>query len=147
MKETKEKKHRLKKLFAKLGKYISFSKNTEKKAVRINVVISVLFTAILFLFGTNIFVAIGAAPLLFAALTFKMSLFDEVRALGRFIVLIVLTVISFIIMQTIISCGIFLIPPIKFWMNIILLLGFVSLFWMVTTSIKISVGIVSVFIY
>ena len=63
------------------------------------------------------------------------------------LILLVLTLINFILMQTTISCGIFLIAPIKFIMNIVIMMGMSSLCWLITGRVRISAIIVLVFSY
>ena len=122
-------------------------RTTDKKTLLCFAAAAVVFTVAAALLGVNIFISVAGGILLFAVLTFKIELSDSLPVWFRFIILLVLTLIVFILMQTAISCGIFLISPLKFFMNVIILAGLSSLLWMVTGNVKISITIVTVICY
>ena len=122
-------------------------RTTDKKTLLCFAAAAVVFTVAAALLGVNIFISVAGGILLFAVLTFKIELSDSLPVWFRFIILLLLTLIVFILMQTAISCGIFLISPLKFFMNVIILAGLSSLLWMVTGNVKISITIVTVICY
>ena len=122
-------------------------RTTDKKTLLCFAAAAVVFTVAAALLGVNIFISVAGGILLFAVLTFKIELSDSLPVWFRFIILLVLTLIVFILMQTAISCGVFLISPLKFFMNVIILAGLSSLLWMVTGNVKISITIVTVICY
>lgn len=127
--------------------WVRINKTTNKKALICFAAAAVIFAAAAALLGVNIFIAAAGGILLFAVLTFKIEFSDSLPVWVRFIILILLTLIVFILMQTAISCGIFLISPLKFFMNVVILTGLSSLLWMVSGNVKISVIIVTLLCY
>lgn len=127
--------------------WVRIKKTTDKKTLLCFAAAAVIFAVAAALLGVNIFISIAGGILLFAVLTFKIELSDSLPVWFRFIILLLLTLIVFILMQTAISCGIFLISPLKFFMNVIILAGLSSLLWMVTGNVKISITIVTVICY
>ncbi|MGM9635773.1 MAG: LTA synthase family protein [Candidatus Avispirillum sp.] len=127
--------------------WVRIKKTTDKKTLLCFAAAAVIFAVAAALLGVNIFISIAGGILLFAVLTFKIEFADSLPVWIRFIILLLLTLIVFILMQTAISCGIFLISPLKFFMNVIILAGLSSLLWMVTGNIKISITIVTVICY
>ncbi len=127
--------------------WVRIKKTTDKKTLLCFAAAAVVFTVAAALLGVNIFISVAGGILLFAVLTFKIELSDSLPVWFRFIILLLLTLIVFILMQTAISCGIFLISPLKFFMNVIILAGLSSLLWMVTGNVKISITIVTVICY
>ena len=127
--------------------WAKIKRTTDKKTLLCFAAAAVVFTVAAALLGVNIFISVAGGILLFAVLTFKIELSDSLPVWFRFIILLVLTLIVFILMQTAISCGIFLISPLKFFMNVIILAGLSSLLWMVTGNVKISITIVTVICY
>lgn len=127
--------------------WVRIKKTTDKKTLLCFAAAAVIFAVAAALLGVNIFISIAGGILLFAVLTFKIEFADSLPVWMRFIILLLLTLIVFILMQTAISCGIFLISPLKFFMNVIILAGLSSLLWMVTGNVKISITIVTVICY
>lgn len=127
--------------------WAKIKRTTDKKTLLCFAAAAVVFTVAAALLGVNIFISVAGGILLFAVLTFKIELSDSLPVWFRFIILLLLTLIVFILMQTAISCGIFLISPLKFFMNVIILAGLSSLLWMVTGNVKISITIVTVICY
>lgn len=129
------------------SKMFHFSFDTEKKHLIIYGILSAVLAIVSFVLGVNWILSIvgGGAMMLF--LMMRLYVDDALPVPFRFLILAVFTVVIFMLMQTAISCGFILISPIKFIMNIVLLLGLVSLFWMVSGSVKLSVAAVTIFSY
>lgn len=126
---------------------IKFKREKNKRNIIIFAAVSVIFCMAAMLLGVNAAVALGGSLLLFAALFFRMELSEDIPVWARFVILLIFTLIVFLLMQVTISCGFFLINPIKFIMNILILSGLSALLWMVTGNVKISITIVTVFCY
>ncbi len=131
----------------KRNKYFHITCDREKKHLILYGVISVLMAAVAALLGVHWALALlgGGAMMLF--LMFRFYVEDSVTVPFRFLILFCFTAVIFLLMQTAISCGFILIGPLKFIMNLVLLTGLVSLFWMVSGSIKMSVTVVTVFCF
>ena len=127
--------------------WLKFKRETNKKRIIIYAVLAAVFCIGALLLDVHTAISIGGGILLFAALFFKMEWSEEIPVWLRFALLLLFTLIVFLLMQTTISCGFFLINPTKFIMNLLILSGFSALFWMVTGSVKVSISIVTVFCY
>lgn len=113
--------------------------DTDKKHLIIYGILSVLLAAVSFALGVNWILSLSGGAALMLFLMFKLKVNEKLPVIASFLMLAVFTLIIFMLMQTAISCGFLLIGPFKFVMNIILLLGIVSLLWMVSGSMKFSV--------
>lgn len=127
--------------------WLSVTRDRNKKHIIIYAVIAVLFGIGALLSGVHFAACICGAVLLFAILLFRFTFSNRLPVWARMLILLVLTLINFILMQTTISCGIFLIAPIKFIMNIVIMMGMSSLCWLITGRVRISAIIVLVFSY
>ena len=127
--------------------WLKVTKTTDKRTLICFAAAAVIFAAAAALLGVNIFVSVAGGILLFAVLTFRLEFSDSLPVWMRFIILWLLTLILFVLMQTTISCGVFLIGPLKFLMNVVILAGLSSLLWMVTGNVKISIAVVALLCY
>ena len=127
--------------------WLKVTKTTDKRTLICFAAAAVIFAAAAALLGVNIFVSVAGGILLFAVLTFRLEFSDSLPVWMRFIILWLLTLILFVLMQTTISCGVFLIGPLKFIMNVVILAGLSSLLWMVTGNVKISIAVVALLCY
>ena len=106
---------------------------------------AVLFAIAAFVAGAHPAICIGGAALMFCTLFFQIRLSQFLPSWTGFLILAALTVIVFILMQVTISCGIFLIGPLKLIINMLLMLGAASFLWIITGSIRISTLILLIF--
>ena len=125
--------------------WIKIVREKKRKNIIIFSIVSLLLAAAALIVGVHPAICIGGAALLFCTLFFQFRLSDTLPSWASFLVLAVLTLIVFILMQTTISCGVFLIGPLKFLLNLLLMLGAASLLWILTGSIRISTMILFVF--
>ena len=125
--------------------WIKIVREKKRKNIIIFSIVSLLLAAAALIVGVHPAICIGGAALLFCTLFFQFRLSDTLPSWASFLILAVLTLIVFILMQTTISCGVFLIGPLKFLLNLLLMLGAASLLWILTGSIRISTMILLVF--
>ncbi len=125
--------------------WIKVTPEKKRKNIIIYSIVSVLFAAAVLLCGAHPAIGIGGAVLMFCALFFQIHLSETLPSWAGFLILAALTLTLFILMQVTISCGIFLIGPLKFILNLLLMVGAASLLWILTGSIRISTLILLVF--
>ncbi len=125
--------------------WIKFTHEKKRNNIILFSIISVLFAAAALLCGAHPAIGVGGAVLLFCTLFFQIHLSETLPSWAAFLILAALTLIAFILMQVTISCGIFLIGPLKFVLNLLLMAGAASLLWILIGSIRISSLILLVF--
>ncbi len=125
--------------------WIKIALEKKKRNIILYCIAAVLFAAATFAVGAHPAICIGGAALMFCALFFQLRLSQSLPSWAGFLILAALTVIVFVLMQVTISCGIFLIGPLKLIINLLLLLGAASFLWIITGSIRISTLILLAF--
>ncbi|MDD6095556.1 MAG: LTA synthase family protein [Clostridia bacterium] len=118
--------------------------DTERKHLAVYAALSAVLSIVSLILGINWIISLAGGAALMLFLMFRLRVDDALPVPFRFLILVIFTVIIFMLMQTAISCGFILIGPVKFVMNIVLLLGLVSLLWMVTGNVKLTVTVVTV---
>lgn len=121
--------------------------DTERKHLAVYAALSAVLSIVSLILGINWIISLAGGAALMLFLMFRLRVDDALPVPFRFLILVIFTVIIFMLMQTAISCGFILIGPVKFVMNIVLLLGLVSLLWMVTGNVKLTVTVVTVLCY
>ncbi len=125
--------------------WIKVTHEKRKNTIILYSIVSVLFAAVVLLCGAHPVIGIGGAVLMFCALFFQIRLSETLSSWAGFLILAALTLIVFILMQITISCGIFLIGPLKFILNLLLMVGAAALLWILTGSIRISTLVLLIF--
>ena len=118
--------------------------DTDIKHLAVYAAVSVALFAASLLLGINWILSLCGGLSLMLFLMLRLRVDDSLPVPFRFLILVIFTTVIFMLMQTAISCGFILIGPVKFIMNVVLLLGFVSLLWMVTGNVKLTVTVVTV---
>lgn len=125
--------------------WIKVTREKKRNNIILFSIVSMLFAVAALFCGAHPVIGIGGAVLLFCALFFQIHLSETLPSWAAFLILAALTLIVFILMQVTISCGIFLIGPLKFILNLLLMAGVASLLWILIGSIRISSLILLVF--
>ncbi|MBR6676682.1 MAG: LTA synthase family protein [Clostridia bacterium] len=119
-------------------------RDKEKKHLIIYGAVAVVFTVLAFLLSVHWATSIISGVVVFFLLQFKVEITEKFPIWMQSILVVALSLVEFILMQVTISCGVALIGGLKFIMNVILILGFTALLWLITGKMKIAVIIVTV---
>ncbi len=123
--------------------WLSVTKDNNKKHIIIYGAISVAFFIVALLLSVFWVTALASGALLFAILFFRIEIKEYISPWVRNVLMVIFSLMVFILMQTTISCGIFLVGILKFIMNVLIILGAMSLVWGITGKMRVSVIIVT----
>ena len=118
--------------------WFQFTRETNKRNMILYGGASVAVFVLSLLCGVHWAVALGGGALLYAVLFFPLSVSARRPTLGGFVILAAQSVIIFVLMQITISCGVFLIGVQRLILNLLIVLGISSFFWIFTGSVRVS---------
>ncbi|MBQ4066700.1 MAG: sulfatase-like hydrolase/transferase [Clostridia bacterium] len=123
--------------------WLSVTKDNNKKHIIIYGAISAVFSIVALLLSVFWVTALASGAVLFAVLYFRIEIKEYISPWVRNVLMVIFSLMIFILMQTTISCGIFLVGILKFIMNVLIILGATSLIWGITGKMRLSVIIVT----
>lgn len=124
--------------------WFKVKRDKEKKHLMIYGAIAAAFAILAFILSVHWATSIISGVVVFFLLQFRLEITEKFPVWMQSILVIVLSLVEFILMQVTISCGVALIGGLKFVMNVLIVLGFTALIWIISGKMKIAVILVTV---